>query len=84
MGYRMIYGAIHRDKGHLNDEGAFVKNVHFQVLFISLDENGNSMHRITRGKRQLMREIQTEVAKTLGMERGIDKRISGHEHLPPR
>ena len=83
-GYRMIYGAIHRDEGHLNDEGQFIKNTHFQVLFISLDENGNSMHRITRGKRQLMRDIQSEVAKALGMERGIDKRISGREHLTPR
>jgi len=83
-GYRMVYGAIHRDEGHLNDAGQFVKNTHFQILFISLDENGNSMHRITRGKRQLMRDIQTEVAKILGMERGIDKRISGREHLTPR
>ena len=83
-GYRMVYGAIHRDEGHLNDEGQFVKNTHFQILFISLDENGNSMHRITRGKRQLMRDIQTDVAKILGMERGIDKRISGREHLTPR
>ena len=83
-GYRMIYGAIHRDEGHLNDEGQFIKNTHFQVLLISLDENGNSMHRVTRGKRQLMRDIQTEVAKILGMERGIDKRISGREHLTPR
>ncbi|WP_299029818.1 mobilization protein [uncultured Campylobacter sp.] len=80
----MIYGAIHRDEGHLNDEGQFVKNTHFQVLFISLDENGNSMHRITRGKRQLMRDIQTEVARVLNMERGIDKRISGREHLTLR
>ena len=83
-GYRMVYGAIHRDEGHLNDAGVFVKNTHFQVLLISLDENGNSMHRITRGKRQLMRDIQSEVAKALGMERGIDKRISGREHLTPR
>jgi len=83
-GYRMVYGSIHRDEGHLNDEGVFIKNTHFQVLLISLDENGNSMHRITRGKRQLMRDIQSEVAKALGMERGIDKRISGREHLTPR
>ena len=80
----MVYGAIHRDEGHLNDEGVFVKNTHFQVLLISLDENGNSMHRVTRGKRQLMRDIQTEVARVLNMERGIDKRISGREHLTPR
>ena len=83
-GYRMVYGAIHRDEGHLNDEGVFVKNTHFQVLLISLDENGNSMHRVTRGKRQLMRDIQTEVARVLNMERGVDKRISGREHLTPR
>ena len=83
-GYRMVYGSIHRDEGHLNDEGVFIKNTHFQVLLISLDENGNSMHRITRGKRQLMRDIQTEVARVLNMERGIDKRISGREHLTPR
>lgn len=54
------------------------------MLFISLDENGNSIHRITRRKRQLMRDIQTEVARVLNMEHGIDKRISGREHLTPQ
>ncbi len=83
MGYRLIYGALHKDEGHLNDSGEWVMNCHFHLEFISLDENGISQHRKTFNP-SLMSKIQTEIAKTLNMERGIDKRISGREHLTPR
>jgi hypothetical protein len=83
MGYRLIYGCLHKDEGHLNDDGEWVKNVHFHLEFISLDENGISQHRKTFNP-SLMSKIQTEIAKTLGMERGIPKEITGREHLTPK
>ena len=83
MGYRLIYGALHKDEGHLNDAGEWVMNCHFHLEFISLDENGISQHRKTFSP-SLMSRIQTEIAKTLGMERGIPKEITGRTHLPPK
>ena len=83
MGYRLIYGCLHKDEGHLNDDGEWVMNCHFHLEFISLDENGISRHRRTFNP-SLMSKIQTEIAKTLGMERGQSKEITGREHLTPR
>ena len=82
MGYRMIYGVIHKDEGHYNDEGEFIKNVQFHIAFISLDENGISQHRKTFNP-SLMSKIQTKIAQTLGMERGVSKEITGRVHLTP-
>lgn len=83
MGYRLIYGALHKDEGHLNDAGEWVMNCHFHLEFISLDENGISQHRKTFSP-SLMSKIQTKIAAVLGMERGISKEITGREHLTPR
>ena len=83
MGYRLIYGCLHKDEGHLNDAGEWVMNCHFHLEFISLDENGISQHRKTFSP-SLMSKIQTEIAKTLGMERGQSKEITGREHLTPK
>ena len=82
MGYRMICGVIHKDEGHYNDEGEFIKNVQFHIAFISLDENGISQHRKTFNP-SLMSKIQTKIAQTLGMERGVSKEITGRVHLTP-
>lgn len=83
MGYRLIYGCLHKDEGHLNDDGEWVMNCHFHLEFISLDENGISQHRKTFSP-SLMSKLQTEIAKTLGMERGQSKEITGRVHLTPQ
>ena len=83
MGYRLIYGCLHKDEGHLNDDGEWVMNCHFHLEFISLDENGVSQHRKTFNP-SLMSKIQTKIAQTLGMERGVSKEITGREHLTPK
>ena len=83
MGYRLIYGCLHRDEGHLNDDGEWIKNVHFHLEFISLDESGISQHRKTFNP-SLMSKLQTKIAAVLGMERGIPKEITGRTHLPPK
>ena len=67
----------------MNYAGEWVMNCHFHLEFISLDENGISQHRKTFSP-SLMSKIQTEIAKTLGMERGIPKEITGRTHLPPK
>ena len=83
MGYRLIYGALHKDEGHLNDAGEWVMNCHFHLEFISLDENGISQHRKTFSP-SLMSKLQTKIAAVLGMERGQSKEITGREHLTPK
>lgn len=83
MGYRLIYGCLHKDEGHLNDDGEWVMNCHFHLEFISLDENGISQHRKTFSP-SLMSKIQTKIANVLNMERGISKEITGRTHLPPK
>lgn len=83
MGYRLIYGCLHKDEGHLNDDGEWVMNCHFHLEFISLDENGISQHRKTFSP-SLMSKLQTKIAAVLGMERGIPKEITGRTHLPPK
>ena len=83
MGYRLIYGCLHKDEGHLNDAGEWVMNCHFHLEFISLDENGISQHRKTFSP-SLMSKIQTKIAAVLGMERGISKEITGRDHLTPK
>ena len=83
MGYRLIYGCLHKDEGHLNDDGEWVMNCHFHLEFISLDENGISQHRKTFSP-SLMSKLQTKIATVLGMERGLPKEITGRTHLPPK
>jgi mobilization protein len=83
MGYRLIYGCLHRDEGHLNDDGEWVMNCHFHLEFISLDKNGISQHRKTFSP-SLMSKIQTKIANVLNMERGVSKEITGREHLTPQ
>ena len=83
MGYRLIYGCLHKDEGHLNDVGEWVMNCHFHLEFISLDAHGISQHRKTFNP-SLMSKIQTKIAAVLGMERGQSKEITGREHLTPK
>ena len=83
MGYRLIYGCLHKDEGHLNDSGEWVMNCHFHLEFISLDENGISQHRKTFSP-SLMSKLQTKIAAVLGMERGQSKEITGRKHLTPK
>lgn len=78
--------AVHRDEGHypLKKDGTksdkAVYNYHAHINFITVKQ-GKQMWRkelITRNK---LRELQTEVAEILGMQRGEDKRISKTERL---
>lgn len=78
--------AVHRDEGHypLKKDGTksdkAVYNYHAHINFITV-KNGKQMWRrelITPSK---LRELQTEVAELLGMQRGEDKRETKRERL---
>lgn len=84
-GFQCYQIAIHRDEGHINDYGEKVINHHAHLEFITLDkETGKNMYRRELINPKILRQIQTEVAEILEMERGQDKRISKRERIEPR
>lgn len=84
-GFQCYQIAIHRDEGHLDDDGNKVINHHAHLEFVTLDkETGKNMYRREIISPKILRQIQTEVAEILGMERGQDKRISKRERVEPR
>ena len=84
-GFQCYQIAIHRDEGHKNTQGEIEINQHAHMEFITLDrETGKQNFKMRDFSRQKMREIQTEVAEILQMERGKDKRLTGATRIEPR
>jgi len=59
--------AIHRDEGHIKD-GENIKNYHAHIEFMGIDSKGSSIRR--KLTKQYLKDLQTETANILGMERG--------------
>lgn len=84
-GFQCYQIAIHRDEGHISDDGEKVINHHAHLEFITLDkQTGKNNYRRELITPKILRQIQTEVAEILGMERGEDKRISKRQRIEPR
>lgn len=84
-GFQCYQIAIHRDEGYIDDDGKEVINHHAHLEFITLDKHtGKNMYRRELISPKILRQIQTEVAEILNMERGQDKRISKRERIEPR
>ncbi|WP_205589495.1 coiled-coil domain-containing protein [Helicobacter labacensis] len=82
-GFQCYQIAIHRDEGHVDDEGNTRINHHAHLEFVMLDEHtGKSLFRKTTPR--ALRQIQTETADILGMQRGVDVRKSGAKRIEPR
>lgn len=75
--------AIHRDEGHIDENGVLKLNHHAHLEFITLDKD-TGINRFRDMTATKLRAIQTEVAQILGMERGVDKRISKTKRIEPR
>ena len=75
--------AIHRDEGHYTDNGYAVKNYHAHLNFCTYKDK-KQRWRLENIKPQDLRELQTEIAEILKMERGIDKRESKRQRLEHR
>ena len=84
-GFQCYQIAIHRDEGHKNTQGEIEINQHAHLEFIMLDKKtGKTNFKMRDFSKQKMREIQTEVAEILQMERGKDKRLTGAKRIEPR
>jgi hypothetical protein len=84
-GFQCYQIAIHRDEGHIDDNGEKVINHHAHLEFITLDKNtGKSMFRADLQKPKALSKIQDEVAEILKMERGVDKKKSKRKRIEPR
>jgi hypothetical protein len=84
-GFQCYQIAIHRDEGHKDENGEKQINQHAHMEFITLDkETGKQNFKMRDFSKQKMREIQTEVAEILQMERGKDKRLTGANRIEPR
>ena len=83
-GFQCYQIAIHRDEGYIENGEKHI-NHHAHLEFITLDKNtGKNMYRRELINPKILRQIQTEVADILSMERGQDKRISKRERVEPR
>lgn len=84
-GFQCYQIAIHRDEGHFNEQGEKVINHHAHLEFITLDrETGKNNYNRQRISPSVLRQIQTEVAEILQMERGQDRRKSKTKRIEPR
>lgn len=82
-GFQCYQIAIHRDEGHINEQGEKIINHHAHMEFITLDkQTGKNRQRDL--KPQILRQMQTEIAEILQMQRGQDKRLSGRQRIEPR
>lgn len=83
-GFQCYQIAIHRDEGYIENGEKHI-NHHAHLEFITLDkQTGKNMYRRELISPKILRQIQTEVAEILNMERGQDKRISKRERVEPR
>lgn len=81
-GLRAVQSSIHRDEGHINDEGKPEYNLHAHVVYCNLDKDGKT---ILKGlEKDDLRELQTFVAKTLQMQRGQSAEITNAKHKSPQ
>lgn len=81
-GFQCYQIAIHRDEGHIDEDGKKQINHHAHLEFVTLDKTGiNRQRELTPQK---LRELQSEVSQILEMQRGEDKRKSGRQRTEPR
>lgn len=84
-GFQCYQIAIHRDEGHIDEDGKEQINHHAHLEFITLDKNtGVNCFKMRNFPKSKMREIQSEVSQILEMQRGEDKRKSGRQRTEPR
>lgn len=70
--------AHHKDEGKILDDGTKHINYHAHIIFINADlETGKTI----KWDKTKLRNLQTDIAEVLQMDRGIDKRISKVERM---
>ena len=83
---KVIQYSIHQDEGHTTSKGEKVVNYHAHILFMGLDNSGVSVRK--KLDKKMLRELQTDVAICLNMERGKEnsktKRLSTYDYKTHR
>jgi len=70
LGTKVFQIAIHRDEGHMDENGKMIKNYHAHIEFLGIDQEGRSIRRkLTRG---YLINLQTQIANILQMQRGTN------------
>ena len=88
FGYRATLATLHRYEGHYeyDEQGnatKFVANVHGHIRFCVLDpENGKSIYRQKFRKRLEFKQLQTQIANMLGLQRGTPN--PNRKNIPSR
>lgn len=86
---KVVQLAMHRDEGHIIEADSeaihdslkkeiAIKNYHGHIEMLGLDSKGNSIRR--KLDKPTLREIQTDVANILGMERGRETSYTKEEY----
>ncbi len=71
-GFQCYQIAIHKDEGHIDENGEKVLNLHAHLEFITLDrETGKNNFRGANTTKKALSRMQDEVAEILQMQRGI-------------
>ncbi len=82
FGFRAVQIAVHRDEGHVTEDGRKEKNYHAHIVMCNLTPEGKTIQR-TLG-RDGLKKLQDITAETLGMERGKSADITGAKHIEHR
>ncbi|WP_205595927.1 hypothetical protein [Helicobacter felis] len=84
-GFQCYQIAIHRDEGHIDDDGKEQINQHAHLEFVTLDSvTGKNRYQRRKITPNVLSQIQTETADILGMQRGEDAKKSGRKRIEPR
>lgn len=79
FGFRAVQSAIHRDEGHLSDDGErAIYNYHCHIVFCNLDKNGKTL--LKNMTKADFTRLQDITAETLQMERGRPAKETGAKH----
>ncbi len=80
--WRILQVARHEDEGHVDEvSGKKIYNYHAHIIFMMIDEKGIYQFKKRNHGKAKMSEIQTFVAKELGMKRGQSKIKTKRESL---
>ncbi len=76
---KVIQYSIHKDEGHIDENGNKKINYHVHLEMLGLDSEGRSIRK--KIDRKYLRNLQTEVSKILKMKRGEDVRKTRRKRL---
>ena len=75
FGWQIIQSSLHRDEGYRDElTQKIIYNFHAHIMFMPLSKQGLYCFKKNAYGRKRMSQLQTHVARLLGMERGKSKR----------